>query len=361
MKRNIALGLIGWLIASLCSYKSPAQDIPAPPPSPAMQKESQEIIIRKKGDKDVKVMVEISADKVLLNGKPLAEFNEEGVTINNRKVIVRDGNRIMIDFDGKMKDIDEKLKELEGADIDFNFDMDNIKAEGSGKPYTFLGVSTEKTEGGVKITDVTKDSPAEKAGLQKGDIIYKIEDNNVSTAQELSKIVRAMKEGDKIKIYYLRNGKKNDLKATLGARKEVSVRKFIYQSPKGNQRSFSIPPMPPMPPMPPGAPDMFDGEMFGRNEMPRHQKLGLKIQDTEEGNGIKVLDVEPASAASVAGVQKDDIITEIGGEKVKNTDEAREQLRENRDKSSYEIKVKRNGTEKNFTVKIPKKLKTANL
>ena len=60
-------------------------------------------------------------------------------------------------------------------------------------------------------------------------------------------------------------------------------------------------------------------------------------------------------------MQKDDIVTEIAGEKINNTDEAREQLQENKDKFSYTIKAKRNGTEMNFEVKIPKKLKTVDL
>ena len=93
----------------------------------------------------------------------------------------------------------------------------------------------------------------------------------------------------------------------------------------------------------------------------RRPKLGLKIQDVEEASGVKVLEVEEGSAAAIAGLKKDDIITEIGGVKVKNTDEAREQLMENSSKNAYPITVKRNNAEMKFEVKIPKKLKTANL
>ncbi len=102
-------------------------------------------------------------------------------------------------------------------------------------------------------------------------------------------------------------------------------------------------------------------EFFGGNSFPRQQKLGLKIQDTEEGNGVKVLDTDKDSPAEKAGFKKDDIVTEIGGKKVTNTDEAREQLNENAEKSAYNIKANRNGSEMSFDIKIPKKLKTANL
>ena len=68
-----------------------------------------------------------------------------------------------------------------------------------------------------------------------------------------------------------------------------------------------------------------------------------------------------SSAAATAGLQKDDLITEIAGVKVQNTDEAREQLQINKEKSSYSLKANRNGIEMSFTIKIPKKLKTVNL
>ncbi|MBK7432785.1 MAG: PDZ domain-containing protein [Chitinophagaceae bacterium] len=65
--------------------------------------------------------------------------------------------------------------------------------------------------------------------------------------------------------------------------------------------------------------------------------------------------------AEKAGLKKDDIVTEVGGKKVSNTDEAREQLQENREKATYTIKANRNGSNMSFEIKIPKKLKTANL
>ena len=67
------------------------------------------------------------------------------------------------------------------------------------------------------------------------------------------------------------------------------------------------------------------------------------------------------SAAAKAGLKESDVITEIGGKKIINTDEARNELKENKDKTSYSIKALRNGKPMTFEVKIPKKLKTANL
>ena len=60
-------------------------------------------------------------------------------------------------------------------------------------------------------------------------------------------------------------------------------------------------------------------------------------------------------------MKADDVIIEIGNKKVMNTDEVREALDQNEEKSNYKIRAKRNGKEMSFDIKIPKKLKTANL
>ena len=361
MKKNLTLGIIGWLIATLGSYKAVAQD--GYTVTPDGKKETQEVIIRKKGDKDTKVTVEITGDKILINGKPLAEFNEDGVTINNRKMIIRDGNKITMDFDGKMMDLDSKLEELKGMkDFQFRFDDNNMDF-GEAKAYTYMGVNTEKADDGVKIISVSEESPASKAGLQKDDIIYKIDDTKISTIGELSETIRAKKDGDKVKVYYRRDGKKKDVKITVATMKNTMAKTFSFSTPEGGMKSLTIPRTPRMP-RTPGTPRLYNDDGMGlENDMQifRRQKLGIKIQDTEDATGVKVLDVDASSAAATAGLMKDDVITEIAGNKVTNTDEAREQLAANAEKTTYTVKAKRNGSEMTFNIKIPKNLKTANL
>ena len=354
MKNNIKGTIIGWLLATVAGFGAEAQVNDNATPK-AEKKETQEIIIRKKGDKDTKVTVEITNNKVMVNGKPLAEFSEDGITINNRKIIVKDGNSMSFDFGDKLNGrIERNIEEM------FNDGGFGNKEE---ETYTFLGVSTEENKDGALVQNVTKNSPAEKAGLQKNDIIYKVENKEINNPADLSTAIRSMKSGDKVKVYFLRDGKKKDEKVTLAENKVVmqTNRVFSFKKPDGTEQTITIP-RPPMPPAPPGFDEQtwdnnFDNSFFE----PNRKKLGLKIQDTEDGNAVKILDVEPTSAAATAGLQKDDLITEIGGVKVQNTDEAREQLQVNKEKASYALKAKRNGNEMSFTIKIPKKLKTANL
>jgi len=73
----------------------------------------------------------------------------------------------------------------------------------------------------------------------------------------------------------------------------------------------------------PEMPEMMEHGNF--DMMPHQKKLGIKIQDTEDGT-VKVIAVEDSSAAAKAGIQPNDIITEIDGDKINNTDEARDHL-----------------------------------
>ena len=317
------------------------------------KKESQEIVIRKKGDKDAKITVEINGDKVTINGKPLSDFKDDNITINKKKVTIwdRNGN-----------------KAFEVMPDGFNGMSFWGDGEGKSEPYAFLGVTTDEDDNGAKVTEVTKESAAEKAGLKKNDIITKVGDKKIDGPESLSEVVRTFKPKEEVTVYYKRDGKENSTRATLDEKKGGGSFAYSFSGPNGMSRSFSAPYI-----VSPKTPIMPKVRNWNYNEngdnnfevlsdmFPRHQKLGLKIQDTEDGTGVKVLDVDKDSPADKAGLKKDDVVTEVGGKKVSNTDEARDQLQENSEKSAYNIKAKRNGSEMSFDIKIPKKLKTANL
>ncbi len=328
----------------------------------AERKETQEIIIRKKGQKDAKISVEINGDKITINGKPLSEFKDDEITINKRNIIIRDGK-------GGTR-FQMNPEDFEG----FSFNSDD-----NSEPTAFLGVTTntysdkddkEGTHKGAEVTNVNKGSAAEKAGLKNGDVIIKINDKKVNDPNSLSEVVTSFKPKEEITIYFKRDGKEQSAKATLGERKESKSMSYsfngpAFSGPDGYGRSFSMPYAQVEPKveldLSPRVWSPDNNFKMLENYFPRQQKLGVKIQDTEEGNGVKVLDVDKDSPAEKAGLKKDDVVTEIAGKKITNTDEMREQLMENIEKSTYNIKATRNGNTVSFDIKIPKKLKTANL
>lgn len=301
------------------------------------ENKEDEIVIRKNGNKDTKVTVEMKGDDVLINGKPLSEFKDDDVTVMKRKKITRNGKDFFIRPHG-------------GNSIFLNDDGDN-------ETRPFLGVTTDKDDKGVKIKSVSKGSAAEKAGLKEGDIITKIGDKEIDDPEELMDVVKSYKPKDEVKIYYERDGKLNNTKAVLGERKQSMARSFYYNNdevPGINPKMFKdfdfhMPPMDPMP-----------GQPFDKFRMWPNKKLGVKIEDTKNNDGVKITNVAEGSVAEKAGLKKDDVITEVDGKKIENVGDAREQILQT-DKTDYTIKAKRSGTDINFQIKIPKKANSADL
>lgn len=71
---------------------------------------------------------------------------------------------------------------------------------------------------GVRIADLSADSPAEKAGLQKGDIIIKIGEYKVTNLSDYSDALKKFKPGDSVELTYLRDGKENKTQIELIAK-----------------------------------------------------------------------------------------------------------------------------------------------
>ena len=286
-----------------------------------MKNSSEDIIIIKNGGKEKKLTIETKDGEVFINGKPSSEYKGDDVSVIKQRF---NSNRNFL-YTPK----GEQFRMLDKW----------------GENKAFLGVTTEKTDDGLKVTDVSKGSAAEKAGLKEGDIITKVGKKNVADADDLSEAVTSYKPKEEVTIYYKRNGKAADAKATLG---ETNSRSFYYNGTGMGDNIFNMPKIAPHEPF-------AISRGFGRG------RLGVRIEDTEDENGVKVTEVHDESAASKAGLKENDIITEVNGKKVKDVNEVRKELAEVREKSSYNIKAKRNGSDMNFEIKIPKKINKADL
>ena len=75
-----------------------------------------------------------------------------------------------------------------------------------------LGVNETQ---GFYINKVSKNSGAEKAGLQKGDIIVKIDNQNIATFADLSGYINTKRPNDKVVVNYIREGKNKSTTVTL--------------------------------------------------------------------------------------------------------------------------------------------------
>jgi hypothetical protein len=86
----------------------------------------------------------------------------------------------------------------------------------------YLGTIPDFSEmkgAGVKLTGVRKNSPAEKAGIQAGDVIVKLGEARIRNLEEYAIALRQRKPGDKVKITVARNGQELTVEATLEQRR----------------------------------------------------------------------------------------------------------------------------------------------
>jgi serine protease Do len=71
-------------------------------------------------------------------------------------------------------------------------------------------------DSGVVVVEVAPGTPADIAGLQRGDVIVALDGNPVGSSSELRKyLYKNKKIGDKVEVTYYRNGQKRTTTVTL--------------------------------------------------------------------------------------------------------------------------------------------------
>lgn len=308
-------------------------------------KDVQQLTITRKGEKKEKVVIVVDGDNITVNGKPLEEFKDK-----NGDIVVRLN---------KLKDLESLgyLRTPKGGAWSFNGD-DGYSFFGGDENRAMLGVTTDKSDEGAKIADITKGSAAEKAGLKENDIITKVEDKKITGPDDLSEAIKKQKPGDKVSITYLRDKKENKTTAELTKWKGIGAFSF------GNGDNFKI--------------DLGDLK-FDRIapkipdvKVPMEHyrtyawsggspKLGLSVQDSDDGKGVKVIDVDAEGNAAKAGIKEEDIITHLDDKAVNSVDEISRMLKEKKDSPTVRFQLKRNGKSQNIEVKMPRKIKTTDL
>jgi serine protease Do len=294
------------------------------------KKNLEQIIITRKGDSKDKVVVEINGDKVTVNGKPIEDMKDGDITVNRH--VMKDGGTLRGYYSPN-------------GSFSYNWNDDNSFMTQSDNS-AMLGVSTEKVDEGVQISSITDESAAEKAGLKEDDIITKVDDKKVESPDDLTRVIRSHKPGDKITVTYLRDKKEMKATAELTKWKGMSLGRINIPNMDYNMIAPTTP-----------RAKAF-GQYYAFSDRP---KLGLSVQDTDDGKGVKVIDVDDEGNAKKAGIKEDDVILSINDKEVNSADEVARLVRENREKPSMMIKLNRGGKTQNIEVHIPRKLKTADL
>jgi serine protease Do len=307
------------------------------------KKEVEQIIITRNTDTKEKTVIEINGDKITVNGKPIEDLKDGDVKVNRSKYKTMEGLNAYALPRGRV-----------GQGLTWDNDHFNLFSDVD-ENRAMLGVVTEETDGGVKVTDITDESAAKKAGIKEGDIITKINDTKIDDPDKLSAEVRKHKPGEKVTVTLLRDKKEQKITTELGKWKGVGA--FNYGpgqfkmdmpeykellAPKINQR-------------------MQQGLGQSWSWSGGQPRLGLSVQDTDDGKGVKVLEVDEESNAAKAGLKENDIITHFNDKEVNSADEVAKLVKENKDKTTIKLKINRNGKTENVEVKMPRKLKTTDI
>lgn len=206
----------------------------------------------------------------------------------------------------------------------------------------YLGVQTEevnrenfskfglKDVRGVAVQKVMENSPAQTAGLQNGDVIVKLNGEEITSVRKLTRLIGEISPDHTAKITVLRVGDERDINVTLGKRPtpKFGDGAFSMGFPEGLSKV-----------MPPDAPEMPNLEKLPRVQVPgkpgepmvwafgnrRQIGVGLTTLTKQLANhfdvagGIMINNVRENSPAAKAGLKAGDIIVEVDG-KVVNTD-----------------------------------------
>jgi C-terminal processing protease CtpA/Prc len=234
--------------------------------------------------------------------------------------------------------------------------------------------------GGVLIADVADGSPADRGGLQRGDILIRFEGNTMDSSEELSGAVRRCRPGDRVALSVWRGGREVPLRVELGGREDATVERRIVRVYEDEDAPEA--PAPPKAPKAPKAPKHMelrwhDGEsgepivipMPDADEIRRQieavttsrPRLGVELQDLDEelgeyferpdGRGVLVTRVLKDTPAARAGMKAGDVINELDGESVDDAAELRGALAEH-DAGAARITVLRRGQRQTLTAQL---------
>lgn len=148
-----------------------------------------------------------------------------------------------------------------------------------------------KEKKGALVAQVISGSPAEKAGIEQGDIIVEFDGKEVNDSKDLPRMVASTPVGKAVTIKLIRNGKFLDRQMKVG---EMEEKVEVAEAPSHKSLGITVQNL---------TPEIARG-------------LGLK-KDT----GVVVTRVESGSPAADAGIQTGDVVHEVNRKPVKNVED----------------------------------------
>ena len=173
-----------------------------------------------------------------------------------------------------------------------------------------------KSTKGVLVSDVVQGSPAEKAGLLRGDIILRFDGKEIQNAHMLSQMAAATAPNTQVKIDLLRNGQEKTITVELGTMPTEGGQQVVSPEEKS------------------------DWGMSVQELTPQlAQQLGLEPGTT----GVVISNVDEGGPAAAAGLRPGDLITEVNRTAIKNLNDYQQALQKVKKGENLLLLIKRAG------------------
>jgi S1-C subfamily serine protease len=161
---------------------------------------------------------------------------------------------------------------------------------------------------GIVVRNVRPGSAAERAGIQRYDIIAKVAGKEIKEIEDMHRNIGGRRAGESVELEVYRDEGNNKLeKKNIQVQLDERPSQDDIDKMMGAQSDSSAPKLP--------------------GKKAEKGLLGLQIEPRADGKGVVVKEVEQGSRAALAGIQKDDVILEVNRQPVSSVQDLQKALR----------------------------------
>ena len=257
------------------------------------------------------------------SGGPLFNLQGEVVGVNSQ-IFTRSGGSIGLSFAIPAKVVKNIIEQLE---------VNGEVVRG------WLGVSIQNVDRtlaesfdldrprGALVAQVGKDSPAERAGIESGDIIVEVDGEQIEVSADLPHVIGLIAPGSKVPVSVIREGKERSVRVEIGALEANEIARVVASA----------------------------------SEPGTLQALGMvvrELQETDENpsdlrGGVLVTKVDDESAADESGVRAGDILTRFGRTPISRLADMESAIEQIKPGDSVSLRLIRQGSPQFIGIKVP--------
>ncbi|HEX8297022.1 MAG TPA: Do family serine endopeptidase [Chthoniobacteraceae bacterium] len=254
-----------------------------------------------------------------MNGARITEF--EDFIQTDASINPGNSGGALVDTEGRLIGINTAIFSRSGGNMGIGFAvpanlarsvLDSILKTGR-VTRGFLGIELQPLDeslaaqfklsstSGALVTEVTAKSPAEKAGIETGDVVVEVNNKKVEGPRELQLMVAAIAPGTKVNVKVLRDTKERVLSVELAERPGAKLASANPGEPKSTE------------------PDVLDGVTVG--DLDPQLRKEFEIAESVR-SGVVVTKVDPESPSADAGIKAGDVILEVNRQPVNSAKDA---------------------------------------